>query len=87
MKDLVPPSSGQWQEIETTLKRILASYGYEEIRFPIMEFTQVFERSIGDVTDIVLGLENLVADVDADLDLALGVAVTLEHDVTGFHRP
>ena len=53
MKDLVPPSSGQWQEIETTLKRILASYGYEEIRFPIMEFTQVFERSIGDVTDIV----------------------------------
>ena len=53
MKDLVPPLSDQWQSIETTLKKILASYGYEEIRFPIMEFTQVFERSIGDVTDIV----------------------------------
>lgn len=53
MKDLVPPLSDQWQSIETTLKKILASYGYEEIRFPIMEFTQVFQRSIGDVTDIV----------------------------------
>ena len=53
MKDLVPPLSGRWQAIELGLKQLLASYGYEEIRFPIMEFTQVFERSIGDVTDIV----------------------------------
>ncbi|MGR8947583.1 MAG: histidine--tRNA ligase [Gammaproteobacteria bacterium] len=53
MKDLVPPYSQQWQEIESTLKAILSSYAYEEIRFPIMEFTQIFERSIGDVTDIV----------------------------------
>ncbi len=53
MKDLVPPASTHWQMIESSLKSILWSYGYEEIRFPIMEFTQVFERSIGDVTDIV----------------------------------
>ncbi|MEM7465288.1 MAG: histidine--tRNA ligase [Pseudomonadota bacterium] len=53
MKDLVPPQSADWLAVETTLKNILASYGFEEIRFPIMEFTQVFSRSIGDVTDIV----------------------------------
>jgi histidyl-tRNA synthetase len=53
MKDLVPPASAHWQGVETILKDTLASYGYEEIRFPILELTQVFKRSIGDVTDIV----------------------------------
>ena len=62
----MPPLSGRWQAIETTLKQILASYGYEEIRFPIMEFTQVFERSIGDVTDIVQKEMYTFADRNGD---------------------
>ena len=66
MKDLVPPLSGQWQAIELGLKQLLASYGYEEIRFPIMEFTQVFERSIGDVTDIVQKEMYTFADRNGD---------------------
>ncbi len=53
MKDLIPPTSTYWQRIENKLKDTLHSYGYQEIRFPILEFTQVFKRSIGDVTDIV----------------------------------
>lgn len=53
MKDLIPPTSTYWQRTENKLKDTLHSYGYQEIRFPILEFTQVFKRSIGDVTDIV----------------------------------
>ena len=53
MHDILPPSSKQWQHVETILTRIASSYGYEEIRFPIVEKTELFKRSIGEVTDIV----------------------------------
>jgi histidyl-tRNA synthetase len=53
MNDILPPLSQQWQEIESTLARIATAYGYEEIRFPIVEKTELFQRSIGEVTDIV----------------------------------
>lgn len=53
MNDCLPEKSCQWQFIETTLTRIIHQYGYQEIRFPVLEQTALFKRSIGDVTDIV----------------------------------
>lgn len=42
-----------WQRIEGTLKNVLGSYGYSEIRLPIVEQTPLFKRAIGEVTDVV----------------------------------
>lgn len=53
MSDLLPSQSGPWTRIEQTLKDVLASYAYREIRVPVVERTELFRRSIGEVTDIV----------------------------------
>jgi histidyl-tRNA synthetase len=53
MNDLLPEDSATWQYVEGTLARLLASYGYREIRFPILEKTDLFKRAVGEVTDIV----------------------------------
>lgn len=53
MNDLLPPETFQWQYAERIFKKILQSYGYQEIRTPILESTDLFNRSIGEVTDIV----------------------------------
>jgi histidyl-tRNA synthetase len=53
MNDLLPDQSPVWQYFENTVKRVLAQYGYQEIRMPIVEQTELFKRSIGEVTDIV----------------------------------
>lgn len=53
MNDLLPADSPLWQYVEGVISDILARYGYQEIRFPILEATELFKRSIGEVTDIV----------------------------------
>lgn len=53
MNDILPDHIGFWQHLETTVRTLLAAYGYQEIRMPIMEKTELFARSIGEVTDIV----------------------------------
>lgn len=53
MNDILPSESGLWQHVETTLRQVLQSYGYREIRFPIVEKTELFKRTIGEATDIV----------------------------------
>lgn len=53
MNDILPDVTPYWQAVETTLNNVLTSYGYQEIRFPIVEKTALFCRSIGEVTDIV----------------------------------
>lgn len=53
MKDLLPESSPAWQYLEKTVSKVLSGYGYDEIRFPILEPTELFKRAIGEVTDIV----------------------------------
>ena len=53
MNDLLPTESAKWQYLEATVADILGRYGYNEIRFPIVESTDLFKRSIGEVTDIV----------------------------------
>lgn len=53
MNDLLPQESHVWQHIESVVADVLHSYGYREIRFPILEQTALFKRAIGEVTDIV----------------------------------
>ena len=53
MNDYLPADTAIWQRIEGTLKQVLASYGYREIRLPIVEHTPLFSRAIGEVTDVV----------------------------------
>ena len=53
MNDLLPEQSPVWQYLESTVKDLLASFSYREIRMPILEQTELFKRSIGEVTDIV----------------------------------
>lgn len=53
MNDITPEDTPYWQQLESTIRTVLASYGYQEIRFPIVEKTELFKRSIGEVTDIV----------------------------------
>lgn len=53
MNDILPDVTPYWQAVEQTLKDVLSAYGYQEIRFPIVEKTELFCRSIGEVTDIV----------------------------------
>ncbi len=53
MNDLLPSETSIWQMVENTLRQVLQSYSYQEIRFPILEKTELFKRSIGEATDIV----------------------------------
>lgn len=53
MNDILPPDTFLWQHAETIFRRVLQGHGYREIRFPILEKTELFKRSIGEITDIV----------------------------------
>jgi histidyl-tRNA synthetase len=53
MNDILPTETPLWQYLEAAIRNVLSRYGYSEIRFPIVEHTELFKRSIGEVTDIV----------------------------------
>ena len=53
MNDILPTDAPLWGRFESTVRDWLASYGYQEIRTPILEQTGLFKRAIGEVTDIV----------------------------------
>lgn len=53
MNDILPADSSVWQELEETARRVFATYGFAEIRVPVVEKTELFCRSIGETTDIV----------------------------------
>ena len=53
MNDLLPEQSPTWRYVETAVSGLLGRYGYREIRFPILEQTELFARAVGEVTDIV----------------------------------
>jgi len=53
MHDVLPDQSPAWHYVESVLMDVLESYGYREIRFPILESIELFKRSIGEITDIV----------------------------------
>lgn len=53
MNDILPEQTALWRYFEQTVADVLDNYGYRQIRMPIVEFTELFRRSIGEVTDIV----------------------------------
>ncbi len=52
-KDIMPSEISAWRYLEDTVRRICAQYGYKEIRTPVFEHTELFQRGIGDTTDVV----------------------------------
>lgn len=52
-KDLLPEESYKWQEVENIVKKIFDSYNFKEIRVPVFEHTELFQRGVGETTDVV----------------------------------
>jgi histidyl-tRNA synthetase len=53
INDVLPAEIGAWQHLEAVTRELLSSYGYEEIRVPVLERTELFKRAIGEHTDVV----------------------------------
>ncbi len=53
MHDVLPQDIPHWRHLEEAFRQVVQAYGYEEIRFPVVEKTELFVRTIGEVTDIV----------------------------------
>src|SRR5262245_65433754 len=53
MNDVLPTEIGTWQFLESTIRELVASYGFEEMRVPVVEETRLFKRAIGELTDVV----------------------------------
>jgi len=53
MRDILPPETDRWQQMEAIARQVFELYGYREIRLPLLERTELFARSIGAETDIV----------------------------------
>ncbi|HET9862393.1 MAG TPA: histidine--tRNA ligase [Steroidobacteraceae bacterium] len=53
MKDVLTSEIAVWQHVERTMAAVLAAYGYEEMRVPLVEHTELFKRAIGEYTDVV----------------------------------
>lgn len=89
MNDILPEQTPLWRYFESTVARLLDNYGYKQIRVPIVEFTELFKRSIGEVTDIVEKEMYTFEDRNGDsLTLrpegtAACVRAVLEHGITG----
>jgi histidyl-tRNA synthetase len=69
-RDILSPEVEKWQFVENAARRICATYGYQEIRTPIFEATELFVRGIGDVTDVVTKQMYIFKD-GSDQSLAL----------------
>jgi histidyl-tRNA synthetase len=66
MNDILPDATRVWRNIEFVFTDTLSRYGYEEIRFPLIENTQLFKRTIGEVTDIVEKEMYTFSDLNGD---------------------
>lgn len=66
MHDILPADSAKWQFVERTAREHFALYGYAEIRTPILEETGLFQRSVGELTDIVQKEMYTFEDKDGD---------------------
>lgn len=89
MNDILPEQTPLWRYFEGTVANLLDGYGYRQIRMPIVEFTELFKRSIGEVTDIVEKEMYTFDDRNGDsLTLrpegtASCVRAVLEHGISG----
>ncbi|MFT5350541.1 MAG: histidyl-tRNA synthetase [Planctomycetota bacterium] len=66
MHDILNDRTSDWQYLEETIQNVLNRYGYQEIRTPLVEKTELFERSIGETTDIVSKEMYTFADLGGD---------------------
>jgi histidyl-tRNA synthetase len=66
MNDVLPAEIAAWQHLERVMRELLQAYGYEELRVPIVEHTELFRRSIGEYTDIVEKEMYTFADTGGD---------------------
>jgi histidyl-tRNA synthetase len=53
MNDILPDVAAKWRYLEGEVERVIEAYGYRQVRLPLLEHTDIFRRSIGEVTDIV----------------------------------
>ena len=53
MRDILPDAAARWRHVETVVVDVLARYGYQEIRLPLLEATELFSRGLGEATDLV----------------------------------
>lgn len=89
MNDILPDQTPLWRYFEGAVANLLDGYGYRQIRMPIVEVTELFKRSIGEVTDIVEKEMYTFADRNGDsLTLrpegtASCVRAVLEHGISG----
>ncbi|MBP3300504.1 MAG: histidine--tRNA ligase [Clostridia bacterium] len=91
--DVLPADSYKWQMIEDAARRVAQRFGYREIRFPTFESTELFERGVGDTTDVVQKEMYTFKDKgDRSVTLrpegtASAVRVCLEHGLFGGLMP
>jgi histidyl-tRNA synthetase len=71
MNDVLPEQISAWQYLERTVSELLTEYGFEEIRVPIVEHTELFKRAIGEFTDVVEKEMYTFADRDDSRSLTL----------------
>ncbi len=74
-RDILPPSSAVWNQVEAVARRVFARFNYQEIRTPILEETALFARGVGEETDIVSKEMYTFADRD-------GSSLTLRPECT-----
>ena len=93
MSDIIPQDIGIWHAVEDSIRSIFNTYGYEEIRFPVVEKTELFSRSVGEFTDIVAKEMYTFKDKKGD-GIALRpegtagcVRACLEHDLLRVDSP
>jgi histidyl-tRNA synthetase len=66
MRDVLPDEGRRWRAVEELLESVLLSYAYEEVHLPLMEFTELFSRGVGEATDIVEKEMYSLLDRDGD---------------------
>lgn len=66
MRDVLPDEGRRWRDVETRLASVLESYAYEEVHLPLLEFTELFSRGVGEATDIVEKEMYTFSDRDGD---------------------
>lgn len=88
MKDVLPDEGAAWESLEATIRDWLARYGYRTMRTPVLEYTRLFSRGIGEVTDIVEKEMYSFVDALSDEHLTMRpeftagmVRATIEHNV------
>jgi histidyl-tRNA synthetase len=66
MRDVLPDEGRRWRAVEQILESVLHSYAYEEVHLPLLEFTELFSRGVGEATDIVEKEMYSLLDRDGD---------------------